>query len=316
MKQCKTCQSPLLDLAKFCHNCGRQTESTEFLCLKCGVNNPTDAKYCQNCGFSINTSAVKKEANISPLYGLNFSDLKTLPTQLKQAFLQTISMMLEMEAEQKQEAKYFEAFEKSGFRQDRFEEESIQLVSELEQMFRKNGSSDFPEIEHKVETTFLKLTDIFYTRYIPDLLPHVLSAFIPDYSEDSAKAVNFQKMFQIYLSANEESVTVYEKAIDIPLEKLINARASFFKTQMGDVPLIFVDQTLFGTGTEGVIFTAKAIFWKSHFHRSNMVEYQHLRTLTRYRNRLEINGEYFNVSDSFNYKTIKLLNRLRFWFAD
>ena len=118
-------------------------------------------------------------------------------------------------------------------------------------------------------------------------------------------------MIADYLCLEEENLTSYLSAIEIPLNKLKNARKIFFSPQAGEVPLFFLDYTLFKSGKEGIVMTERAIYWKHHFHKHAAIDYKNIDRLEYHNDHLEINGIYLNITASFNYKLYKLLARLK-----
>lgn len=312
MKKCKSCQSALLDVASFCHNCGREIQGNAIICLKCETPNPSEAKFCFNCGHPINLQYQPKP-NISPVFKLDFNDIPTLPTQLRDAFLLYISILLEQEAQGDQELEFIRAFDQSNFRLEVFEEESLQLVSLFEQLFEQEGSSALPQIDKITQAAFLDLSELLWIKYCPQLLPFQLSDHILSYQKRQAAEINIQQMIRDYLHLEEEKISYYQNAVEIPPKKMKHARKSYYKHNSGEFPYLMIDQTIFGSAKEGLVLSQKAIYWKIHFHKAEKIAYDKIEKLQLYKKHLEVNNKYFNVSDSFNYKFFKLLQRIKSW---
>lgn len=311
MKTCKCCNTELRDTAQYCHNCGLQVEGNALVCLKCSTPNPGNAKFCFNCGFPINVQYTPK-AHISPRFKLDFNDIATLPAQLKDAFLLYVSYLSELEGNAENQAHLAETtFETSGFRRDIFDEVVIKLVAQLEKFYQIDNAAAFPKIEKQIDLSFLDLGELFWIKYMPSLQRFPLSKSILNYQGSIKASINLQQMIQDYLQLSEETLVYYLHAVDIPIKKLSNARKSFFNHDSGEFPIVLIDQTLFGSSKEGLVFSQKALYWKAAFHKSMRVPFEKINNLKYYTNYLEINGAYCNLTETLNYKIYKLLNRLK-----
>lgn len=310
MKNCLSCNTSLLPNALFCHNCGKQADGDGVVCFECNNLNPKGARFCSRCGTPINIQYTPKP-NISPVYGLDFNDIPTLPTQLSEAFKISISLALEAENNREKEALFLQTFEKSSFRQTYLEEATVLMTQEFEDIFEERGISAFKVIEIEIEKQFTALLERFFIEYCNPLLPHQLSTQILNYQEASFLTSNLHRMVNDYLDLEEEALIAYSSAIDIPLKKLKNARSTFFKPEAGEIPYVFIDHTLLRSGKEGCILTAKAIYWKAYFQKSARTEYATIQKLAYYKDRVEINDIYLNISPSINYKIYRLLTRFK-----
>ncbi len=310
MKICKSCKSRLLDVASFCHHCGREVQGNAIVCLKCNTPNPSNAKFCFNCGHPINLQYQPKP-NISPIFKLDFNDLATLPTQLKDAFLLYICILLEQENLAEKEALFLKVFDNSGFRIEVFEEESLHIAALFEQLFNNKGASSFSTIENIAQRAFLDLSELFWIKYCSALLPFPLSEDILNYQKIELESVSLQQMMHDYLQMEEESLNYYLYAVEIPLKKMANARKAYYKHDSGEFPYLLVDQTLFGSGKEGLVLSSKGIYWKVHFHKAQSLKFGNIKSLQLHKNHLDINQAYFNTSPSFNYKLFKLLYKIK-----
>ncbi len=310
MKNCQSCNTSLLPNALYCHNCGKQADGDGVVCFECNNVNPKASRFCYRCGTPINIKYTPKP-NITPVYGLDFNDIPTLPIQLHEAFKVSISWALEQEGNAEKEALFLQTFDKSPFRQKYLEEATILMTQEFEALFEERGISSFKVIEKEIETQFSVLLERFFIEFCNPLLPHPLSAHILHYQDANLQHTNLQQMIVDYLELDKEALVYYIKAIEIPLKKLKNARATFFSPQTGETPYVFIDQTLLRSGKEGCILTAKAIYWKSYFQKSAKVNFAEIEKLLYFQDRLEINDIYLNINESTNYKLYKLLSRLR-----
>lgn len=310
MKNCQSCNTNLLPNALYCHNCGKQTDGDGVVCLDCNNINPKNARFCHHCGIPINVKYTPKP-NITPIYSLDFNDIPTLPIQLTDAFRVAICWTLEQEQNSEKEALFLQTFEKSDFRRKYLEEATILMTQEFEGFFEHHGNASFGAIEQEIEKQFAALLERFFIGFCEPLLPYKLPTQVLNYQHATTQSTNMQQLIVDYLNLDNESLIAYTSAIEIPLKKLKNARSTFFTPPAGEVPYVFIDQTLLRSGKEGCIITAKAIYWKSYFHKSAALSFSSIEKLLFFHDRLEINDIYFNINPSVNYKIYKLLSRLR-----
>lgn len=308
--KCQSCLTPLLPKARFCHHCGKEAGGDGVVCFNCNTVNPAEARFCSTCGNGINIQ-YSPNPYVSPIYGLNFEDIPTLPSQLTEAFRVALCLAVVQESAKEKEALYLHIFQNSNFQQQHLEEATVLMTQEFETIFEQTGSSAFTGIEQTIERKFTQLLELFFITYTQDLLPYPLPKAILNYQDIPLEAIPKQKMLIDYLQPEEENLSIYTSAIEIPLPKLKNARKIYFQPSIGETPLLFLDYTLFKSGKEGIVMTAKGIYWKHHFHKNAHVAYHQINQLAYFDDRLEINGIYLNITPSFNYKLYKLLYRLK-----
>lgn len=307
---CQSCHTPLLPTARFCHHCGKEAGGDGIVCFDCNTVNPAGARFCSTCGSGINVQ-YQPNPYITPVYGLNFEDIPTLPSQLHEAFRVALCLVLAQENAKEKEALFLHVFQDSNFVQQHLEEATVLMTQEFEEIFEQTQNTAFAAIEKEIERRFGILLELFFVSYAQGLLPHPLPTAILQYQDSYLTSVNKQKMFVDYLQPDQENLTIYTSAIDIPLQKLKNASKVFFEAPAGETPLIFLDYTLFKSGKEGIVLTSKGIYWKHHFHKKAQVSFSQINTLAYFDDRIEINGIYLNIAPTFNYKLYKLLYRLQ-----
>ncbi len=307
---CKSCLTKLLPNARFCHHCGKESKGKGVVCLACNHTNPANARFCSNCGTAINIQ-YRPNLNISPRYGLDFGDIPTFPTQLHLAFLSFLTHSIEQEQQQHKEHYFLDCFQNSSFVRQHLEEATILMTQLFEELFVTTGASALVEIELQIDKNFLLLLECFLINYCPQICPSPLPKAILNYQKKIFWGNPKSQMIRDYLATEEENLTVYHAAIEIPLKKSKNALKTFFSPQKGEFPLFFLDNTLLKSGKEGIILTSAAIYWKHHFHPKAQVEFKDIKQLQYFKDRIEINGIYLNISPSFNYKFYRLLSRLK-----
>lgn len=309
-KNCQSCHTTLLPNALYCHNCGKQADGEGIVCFVCQNVNPASSRFCARCGTAINVKYTPSP-NITPIYGLDFNDIPTLPTQLREAFRVFVSLTIELESNQEQEVAILTLLEESDFRQKYLEEQTVLMTQEFEAWFEERDVAAFRPIEKFIDQKFLILLERFFVEHCQELTPFPLPKNILHYQEASLHYSNLQRLILDYLAVEEGKLLVYTNAIEIPLKKLKNARAAFFKPKAGETPYLFIDQTLLRSGKEGCILTAKGIYWKAYFQRAASLLYTDLERLSYHPDHVAINGLYFNISPDFNYKLYRLLTRLK-----
>lgn len=308
MEHCKSCQTPLYPGALFCHNCGKQTERAKIICKECNNVNPEASRFCFRCGSPIDISYTPKPY-LSPVFGLDFSAIPTLPKQIIDAFDLSLSLALEYENNTEKEALFLDTYEDCGFKQKYLEEASIRLTQEFEELYEERGKSAFSVIEKRLDQQFAQLYECFIIDYCNHLIPYPLPKKLLNFTDTTIRTKNLHSMIYHYLDIAVEH-NVYHQAVEIPLPTLKNARKTFF-SEAKLPPLYFVDLSILQNGKEGIILTSDAIYWKSCFHKSAHFPYSSIENIHYFPDRIEVNGIYLHVADGYNYHLFRLLVRLK-----
>lgn len=304
---CAHCSTPLISGAKFCHQCGRPSPQLGAICAKCGTNNLVGAKFCSACAHPFDTPVVPEPVAD---WGIDWSDVRTLPTQLRIAFCDYLQQQLLWDGEQAKKGEYLVCFEKSGFRAEVFEPSSLQWTSDWEQAEPTRADTE-AGLDEFFRYNYLE----FLCNYAQDLLPAPLSPNILEYENIRPTPCPSPQMVVDYLNLHESTDNYYTQAVEIPLSKLKNAQAVFFK-HSAQPPMLFIDQSIFGTGKEGLVLNAWGIQWKNSFHPAAAFAYDQIQTLVRKPKYLEINGIYLHTNEQTNYRLLKLLQKIvQFGFA-
>lgn len=281
--------------------------------------NPAEAKFCASCGHKLGDTAQaaqpqREEANgVTPSptrrYALDFGSWATMPTQIKKHFLAYAAQQISDDGESRRLPVYMQLFEESGFRAQHFEEEAIQLTASAEQLFSEQPADAAALVDDLLQRAFLRLLLEFFVKYASVLTPARLSPKILRHTQATSRADAIADYLQL---SEEGQLTAYSQILQIPPKKLQNAQKTFFAPQNAtERPLLFIDLTLWGSGSDGVVLTQEAIYWKHAFHQPARVAYDKIYALHRNDKYLEINQIYFSISPTFNYKLLKLLQYLR-----
>lgn len=308
MEHCKSCNTSIYPEALFCHNCGKQTESVKVICKQCNNVNPEDARFCFRCGSPIDLSYHPKP-HISPIFGLNFNDIQTIPQQIVEAFDLSLSLALEYEHNTEKEAFFLDIYQDSDFKQQYLEEVSILLSQEFEELYDERGKSAFAVIEKRLDQQFAQLFECFIIKYCNHLLTYPLPTTLLSFKNTNIRNKNLGLMIHSYLDCPLKNKS-YFKAVDIPLPILKNTRKTFFYSS-DKAPLFFNDLSIFQNGKEGLILTVDAIYWKCCFHKSASIKYVAIKNIHYYPDHLKINDIYLNIDPVFNYRLYRLLVRLK-----
>lgn len=322
---CFNCSSDVLDTAKFCHVCGVRVTPLHVSCAKCKTENLPDAKFCHHCGNPMSVEEIHKKTIIdtppnakpyTPLYKLDYEDVKNLPTALRELFINELRQELQEEQNTGNEIQALESFYRSGFR-DVFESYSFQLTQYIEKVWSENAERAIPAIDKRLRMSFHGLLERFWVRYAKDLAPYQLPDSILRYDNIYAKELNLRQMILDYLDVIHEPEPIYTNVVEVPLKKLQNARKSYLTHEKEEYPIVLSDLTVFGSGKEGFSFTSKGIYWKAHFNNPHAVKYTDLKNISWQREQwLHINEHYFHTNPRLNYKIYKLLRRIKLLFVD
>lgn len=307
---CQSCQTALLPGALYCHNCGKQADGEGVVCFACKMINPSASRFCSRCGTPLNVQYTPNP-HISPLYGLDFDDIPTLPTQLMDAFKTFVGLALEQSGDQAKERHILTVLDNSPFKRLYLEETVIQMTQQFEAAFETRGMTVFASIERAIDQQFVPLFERLLIEFCAKLLSHPLPPAILNHADITLHSPQLSRMILDYLAIEQEPLLLYTSAIEMPLKKLKNARASFFKANEGEVPILFIDQTLLRSGKEGCILTPRGIYWKAYFQRPAQIAYSQLNSLHYKGDHLLINDLYFHANASFDYKLYRLLVRLK-----
>lgn len=303
MRKCTECQHPLLDKARFCHECGAKVAKEKVICTQCGDENPLTAKFCRACGFNF----IEKET-INEL----FEDQPTqeLEKEIYDAFFEHLKYKIAEEQSESLLEEYLNIYEKSEFKFS-FEIKVKQLA---EDVIKARETPDYQptKTKRKLLKTFDDLSDFFIIHYCADLNPIFLSEKILLYRDANRDNTNLLQMIEDYLTLDqEESITYYTNFIEMPIDRLRKAGKSFLFPEKDEKILLICDQSILGSLKEGFAFTEKAIYWRMHFEKARKVTYENISEIKIEKEWITINGHFFNATNEINIRTLKLLKKLK-----
>lgn len=303
MRKCTACQHPLLDKARFCHECGAKVTKEKLICTQCGDENPLTAKFCRACGFNF----LEKES-INEL----FEDLPTqeLEKEIADAFFEHLKYKIKEEQSETLQEEYINIYEKSDFKFS-FEIKVKQLA---EDVAKSRQTPDYQPIKtrSKLEKIFEDLSDFFIIHYCADLNPIFLPEKILLYRDANREDTNLLQMIEDYLGLSEmEGITYYTNFLEMPIDRLKKAGKSFLFPEKEEKILLICDQSVLGSLKEGFAFTEKAIYWRMHFEPARKVSYENITEIKREKDWITINGHFFNTTNHLNIRTMKLLKKLK-----
>ena len=278
MKKCNNCNTPLLDNARFCHNCGAKV-------------------------VAASTASPKSK------YRLYFKDTASLPHLIQKHFLEAFKERITEEHQEKKYAEYLNRLEKSDFKK-RLQLRWNQLAEEAYIIHAKQDNVS-ENIDNLLSENFNNLLDYFIILECKDLNEFYLPEKILAYQELKQGDFDLSKMVLDFLDLENETETYYTDFIIMPVKKLKNASQAFLFPNKDEKIILIADQTIFGSCKEGFAMTEKGIYWKAHFEDSQSVFYKDLKTIKREKDWLNINDHFFNINPSVNLKMMKLLKKLQ-----
>ncbi len=302
-KFCLYCGTSLLDNARFCHNCGEVCSPQLQKCPVCASENPAHARFCAQCGNKMQAS---KTQIIHNRYHLDLNDLATLPMQFKTAFLNFFKMALLQDGFSAYADQTLLLFEQSGFRQQYFEEKSIEWAAEAEEWINSLGKNALWRIETALSLHFSAAYLQFCAEFAAPNLPLSLPPEVVKYEHALVNNINLAHLVADYFRGLEDNF--YLHVVDIPLQRLKQAQNSFFKPLIsGETPIFYLEQS----PNHGILLSEYAIYWKIPFHRPASVAYKSIQTVQNFHNYLHLNDIYININPAFNFRLFKLLQKLQ-----
>lgn len=275
-------------------------------CIRCQIALSDDARFCSNCGApQPDWNATQRSA--TPRIDLD----QEIEPQLSEQFFLALKDRIEREHRPDQYTAYSERMYPSGFRDviaRRFAQAAQRLHNQHEL-----GMLETAQLNWFVEDLFEELLDFYIIRYCKDLNEVELPEAILKYQNVPLSEINLFQVAKDFLQFDKEPEKIYTDLLQMPIHKLKNASQSFLFPPRDEKILLVADQSLLGNGKEGFALTARGLYWKAPFQKSQIALFSNLVDLRRKEDWIEINGHFFNAGLSLNVKLLRLLGRLKLW---
>lgn len=321
---CPNCHTKFVKNARFCHNCGTENVLQVKACPHCETKNPSNAKFCHACGQPMNKKSTKGQdkqqseksepvvEKYDSTYPIDFKQsTEKVTEQIKTHFFQALKKRVKEQSKANKYSDYLEEFYSSGFHY--FFDTRIQQLTHII-MPLKNVDSERAaiKIDQLLDDGFDVLLNQFTIEHTRHLNEIQLSNAVLRYQFIKKEDVDINQIVFDYLDIErEKNEKIYTNFMNMPVAKIRNASQNFLFPARNEPILVICDQTVFGTCREGFAFTTKGLYWKAHFNKAQKAYYQELYEVKSESDWLTINGQYFHINRSLNFKIAKLLKKLK-----
>ena len=312
MIYCPKCHTQLVENAKFCHQCGVNTEIPLSKCPSCATMNPADASFCYVCGVPNGVMPLMPfTKNFASKY--DFEIKSKLVDQIKALFFEELKRLGQFINPDMIDDYLTLVYTKSYTETIELRANQLADTSSIE--FFKSATPSVFKIEKALETAvrYLALYHIIYNGRAVN--PFVVPEKILRYEKAFIGNFDLSVMITDYLDWGSEKERVYSNFAIMPPDTLQNAAKHYLYTAKNEAPFFICDVTLRGKGDEGFAMTPFALYWKSPMDKPQRVYYHHLEKLEHNKDWIKINGRFFNVNPSMNAKMLLLLDKLRSIYA-
>ncbi len=285
-----------------------------MICTNCKHLLEEDAHFCKNCGTEVLLLETLTEPYTAK-YPLDYREALTLGAQVRAHFFKELEQVVAAEFGENEYRKYFDQFYKSDFYKS-FDVRTQQLAEEAYSIHSGPSKQVSQQVDELLERNFFGFIDHFLVLHCEGLHELKIPEAILKYANATKESVNLREMILDYMSFDDEPDKVYTDLITIPPLKVKNAIQSFLFTQSKEKIFFICDQTVFGSCREGFAMTEQALHWKSHFNPAHSVFFDDLGEIKKEAEWISVNGLFFNVNKSMNYKMMKLLKKLRTLYSD
>ncbi len=276
-------------------------------CSNCGSDNPEDIKICLSCGHDLKSVAVLVKDKL--LFELDFDQPSILSNQIRDYFFKTLRFRIETELDPKGYRKYFDHFHSSGFYK-KFDIRLQQLAEEV-LTIHSQEPSNLHKIDLLLDQTIESFIDYFVVFYCEPIHKLKLPEAILRYGNIQKEALDLGQMILDFLDFENEKDKVFTDFLNMPAGKLTNANEAFLFAEKEEKLYFICDQTVFGSCKEGFAMTDQALYWKAHFNEPGKVRFDDLEKVKKEGEWITINGQFFNVNKTMNYKMMKLLQKIQ-----
>jgi len=313
MKKCNSCNTSILENARFCHNCGLHIISKTITCPDCYTSNPPNTAFCKTCGYFF-SSLKTPEESYDTKYSFNYRETNSISGDLKKYFFIDFKVKIKEEQDLKKYDQYLDRFNDSDFGKN-FNIRLNQLAEEVYSIHARQETMYNQKIDSYVSSNFTNLLDHFIILFCQDLNSTQLSEEILSYHDAKKETVDLQLLILDYLNLKDEKEDFFIDFVTMPIKKLRNASISFLFPEKDEKIMLVTDQTIFGSCKEGFSITEEGIYWKVHFEKAKKVLFRDLISIKKEKNWITINGYFFNVSPNINVKMMRLLRKLKLIYS-
>ncbi len=229
--------------------------------------------------------------------------------QIESQFFLAFRERIETEHHPNRLEAYTERLYQSGF-QEVIVRRAEQLAAQIHVLDQAEELNE-RRLEGLLTNAFEDLLDYFIIRHCTDLNAVTLPEAVLSYQGLRYEDVNLFQMVMHYLDFAREEETIYTDFLSMPLDKLKNASLSFLHPQPEERIYFICDQSILGSVREGFAMTERALYWKAPLEPARQVIYDNLQTIERKKDWITINGLFFNVNQSLNFKMLKLLKKIK-----
>lgn len=309
--RCSNCQTVLLNNARFCHGCGEKVKGKPVQCPSCNSINAGGSKFCMQCGCALASNLRTSEGSYITKYPLNFDKIGQLKDQIAGHFFAALKKRISEEHDPNKYQQYVTAFYDSHFDQ-RFKLRADQLAEETYTIHCRQDDSIMQEIDQLLDNSFSSLLDHFIIMHCKKLNDVEIPESILKYEGLGKNDIDVEEMIFDYLDIKKEGKEkFYLNFLAVPEAKMKNAAQSFLFADKKELVYLLCDQTVFGSCKEGFAMTERGLYWKAHFNKAFAVHFENLQEIKRENEWITINGRYFHVNPTFNFKMMKLLKKLK-----
>ena len=276
-------------------------------CDNCGSSNPVDIKICLSCGASLKSSVTTDDS-----FAITFDFLKPdeIENQIRDYFFKIMRFQVESELDTKGYRNYFDHYHKSEFYK-KVDIRLLQLAEEVLAIHAENDPIALEKIENYVDQSLRAFLDYFIIVFCEPLHKMKLPESMLRYENVQNSSLDLKQMILDFLDFENEKDKVYFDFINMPLEKLNNAKEAFLSTANDEKIIFICDQTVFGSCKEGYAMSDKALYWKPHFNDPGRVSFKEIKSINLEAEWITINEQFFNVNRTLNYKMTKLLQKIQ-----
>ena len=283
-----------------------------MLCNNCGSDNQEDIKICLVCGHHLKGESILVKNQYG--YHLDFNDSENLPGQIRDYFFKIMRFRVETELDSKAYRKYFDHFHSSGFYK-KFDVRALQLAEELTAINTQNDVFRPKQVDTYLNRVLEGLLDYFVIVYCEPVHRMKLPDAILRYENHTTQVLDLKLMILDFLDFEHGKDKCYTDFLKMKPGKFKNAQEAFLFAGREEALFLICDQTIFGSCKEGFAMTDKALYWKAHFNNPGKVSYKQLNEIKREAEWITINGQFFNVNKTMNYKMTLLLKKLKTIFS-